>query len=376
MPDYSGYAQRQQQDPNLAAWSNISGNLANIFGLDPAKAADARRGIQQEDYNEMRNKAYMRQQLANKRIGELMSGSGFDQAKGEFIDPASWREFVSLMGELGDARQAVPYGIDHAESQLNARIASEDRALENRRILASESSAREAAANEAKAKAAYNEKLAKRWSSIDKTGNSRIGVSPDAGIARFNRLLMEGDASSSILPFNQALGFSRVTEATKGLPSDKQVRESSPEFSAWLSKSTFGKKSYPIEIEKRLRASGANLEDEKKAVAAALIRQFRGQISQADVEDITDRIVNSELTLTHEENKGKADPMARISGKDELEKFLISQDALPPEKRSETVMLRIKVPGSLKNDYTYEEYPVSALLDPKNKNNPNHPLFK
>ena len=126
MPDYSGYAQRQQQDPNLAAWANISGNIANIFGLDPAKAAEARRGLQQEQYNEERNQAYLRQKLANQRMGELLKR--LNPATGEFDNPADYREYAGITGELG-GNPHTSYGTGFGEAQLQMKINAENRAL-------------------------------------------------------------------------------------------------------------------------------------------------------------------------------------------------------------------------------------------------------
>lgn len=373
MPDYSGYAQRPQQDPNLAAWAQIGGNIANIFGLDPAKAAEARRGLQQEDYNEQRNQAYIRQQLANKRIGELFAGPGFDPARSEFTDPAAWQEFARLMGELGSGHQAPAYGPGHLQSQLDAKIAAEDRVLAARNKRDAERFTREKEEKDASDREKENTKGERSWRDVDKTGSSLIRVSPYAGATRFYRLLTEGGNGGAVLPYDQSGGFSRVTDETRGLPADKQKRKPSEAFSTWLAKSGFGSKAIPVEIEEKMQASGTNLDDERKSIAAELIRKFGTQLSEDDIKDITDRIVASELTTLHQKHKATKDPVIRVTGPDELQKVLLEQVALPPEQRSKSVLYRERIKGKLAEKYNYRQFTIQDLLDLRD--DPDHPLF-
>lgn len=378
MPDYSGYAQRPQQDPNLAAWAQIGGNIANIFGLDPAKAAEARRGLQQEDYNAERNQAYIRQQMANKRLGELFKK--LNPQSGEFDDTADYQEYASLVGGMGD-KPLPAYGPGYGQMQVDRTIAREQRAGEtyNAKLKAkAEADAVETAAKEARGR---SEAAQKRYTSSQKTGHSKIGVSPDVGVEELWALMTRGGRGGSVAPYNQAGGFSVVTPDTKDLPEAQQRRVIPKAFNDWLTASGYGQSDIPEPIREKMRAESTNLQDEKKAVAAELMAKFtdpttgKQMLGTDQIRILAERIVAAELTTSYNQNKDKPDPNVRITGAQDLSKFLLAQAQLEPGKRAESVIYRVRVPGSLTNDYTYEEYNVSDLLDPKLRKNPKHPLF-
>ena len=98
-------------------------------------------------------------------------------------------------------------------------------------------------------------------------------------------------------------------------------------------------------------------------------------LNRDQLSDLARRIVARELTTLHEENKGKADKTARITGQKEMDEFLRKQASLKPEDRAETVLYRVPVPGSLSNEHTYSSFNVAALLNPDNLKNKKHPLF-
>jgi hypothetical protein len=253
MPDYSGYAPRQQQqDPNLAAWAQIGGNIANIFGLDPAKAAEARRGIQQEDYNELRNQAQIRQQLANKRVGELLGGKGFDPARGEFVDPVAYQEFVQAMADLGDARQAVPFGPGRWNAQQQARIDADNRSFDYKAGVQAKRDEKEAAkqaadkaANEAKSEAKadqdYQDKLRQVASSAWAFGNKGRYYDVDPAINKFDFNIKGGAQAAGIPAFT---GGFLIPD-----PNNPKNKIFSPEFSDWLkTKAQYNDTSLPPEV--------------------------------------------------------------------------------------------------------------------------------
>jgi hypothetical protein len=386
MPDYSGYAPRQQQqDPNLAAWAQIGGNIANIFGLDPAKAAEARRGIQQEDYNELRNQAQIRQQLANKRVGELLGGKGFDTARGEFVDPVAYQQFVQAMSDLGDARQAIPFGPGRWNAQQQAKIDTENRSTDYKAGVQAKRDEKEAAKQAealkdaaAKVAAAKSKEAGNKWDRMGKTGHSKVGVSPKAAVDELWALLTEGREGTP--KYDQSQGFTAVTPETKELPDNQKRRVFTAGFQSWLSNSGYGNHLYPQPIRQKMREEFTDFEDEKKSIFAILVNKFTdpstGQklISDDQMMDLTERIIARELTTSYEQNKDKADKVARISDAKSMKEFLQNQMQLPPEKRSESVLYRVKVPGP-RNEYTYEDYNLAWLLDPENVRNKDHPLF-
>ena len=371
MPDYSGYAPRQQQqDPNLAAWAQIGGNIANIFGLDPAKAAEARRGLQQEDYNEQRNQAQIRQQLANKRLGELLGK--LNPATGEFDNPNDFGEYARLTAELG-SNPNTRMGTGFGAREIETKIAAEERAGSARDKRDKENYQRQLARKQEADDETDNTTFERNWKDAEKTGSSFIRVSPAAGAGKFYRLVTEGGNGGAVLPFDQSLGFSRVTDATRGLPENQQKREPSEGFNKWIKSSGFGSKSIPVEIEDRLRDSGTNLEDERKAVAAELIRKFGTQLSQGDIEDIADRIIASELTAMQQKYKTAKDPVIRVTGPDELQKILLEQSQLPADQRATSIIYRDRVKGKLSEKYNYRKFTLQDLLT--GKENEQHPLF-
>lgn len=378
MPDYSGYAQRPQQDPNLAAWGQISGNLANIFGLDPAKAADARRGLQQEDYNAERNQAYIRQQMSNKRLGELFKK--LNPQTGEFDDAADYQEYAGLVAGM-EKNPNTAYGPGYGQMQVDRTIEREKRAIDTRATRDAAKAKADAVDDAAKKALGRSADAQKKYTSFQKTGHSKIGVSPDVGVDELWALMMRGGRGGSVVPYNQAGGFSVVTPETKGLPEDQQRRVMPKAFEDWLTASGYGRSDYPEPIRDKMRAESTNLQDEKRAVAAELIAKFtdpttgKQMLSTDQIRILSERIVAAELTASYNQNKDKPDPNVRITGPQDLSKFLLAQAQLEPGKRAESVIYRVRVPGSLTNDYTYEEYNVSDLLDPNLRKNPKHPLF-
>jgi hypothetical protein len=230
MPDYSGYAQRQQQDPNLAAWSNISGNLANIFGLDPAKAAEARRGIQQEDYNEMRNKTYLRQQAANKELGDLIS-RGMDPATGEFRNPEDYSTYARLAAELGSTPN-VHYGTGFHARQLAEQESAANRVAEKKKERdEAERAAREAEA-EGKAAERYRAGIKKEADAILAYGVKGRTYNLPAAINKFAFRLSGGAGTPGFTGgwFEE----SSKTKGNKDIPDKDREFVMTKAFSDWL----------------------------------------------------------------------------------------------------------------------------------------------
>lgn len=376
MPDYSGYAPRQQQqDPNLAAWAQIGGNIANIFGLDPAKAAEARRGLQQEDYNELRNQAQIRQQLANKRMGELFSK--LNPSTGEFDNPSDYGEYARLTAELG-SNPNTRLGTGFGSRELQMRLEAEERhnaEVDRRAGVRRDADTKEAAA---KVAAARSKEAGNKWRRMDLTGHSKVGVSSKAAVDELWALLMEGREGAP--KYDQSQGFTAVTPETRGLPDDKKRRVFTAGFQNWLKDSGYGSPLYPQPIRQKMREEFTDFEDEKKSIAAILIKKFTdpstGQrlVSDDQIMDLTELIIARELTTSYEQNKDKADEVSRISDAKSMKEFLQNQMQLPPEKRSKSVLYRVKVPGP-RNEYTYEDYDLAWLLDPENVRNKDHPLF-
>lgn len=376
MPDYSGYAPRQQQqDPNLAAWAQIGGNIANIFGLDPAKAAEARRGLQQEDYNELRNQAQIRQQLANKRMGELFSK--LNPSTGEFDNPYDYAEYARLTAELGN-NPNTRLGTGFGARELQMRLDADERRnaeVDRRAGVTREANAKDAAA---KVAAARSKEAGNKWRRMDLTGHSKVGVSSKAAVDELWALLMEGREGAP--KYDQSQGFTTVTPETRELPDNQKRRVFTTGFQNWLSNSGYGNRLYPQPIRQKMREEFTDFEDEKKSIAAILVDRFTdpntGQrlVSDDQIRDLTERIIARELTTSYEQNKDKADKVARISDAKSMKEFLQNQMQLPPEKRSESVLYRVKVPGP-RNEYTYEDYNLAWLLDPENVRNKDHPLF-
>jgi len=376
MADYSGYIPRQQQqDPNMAAWAQISGNIANIFGLDPAKAAEARRGLQQEDYNELRNQAQIRQQLANKRMGELFKR--INPMTGEFDNPSDYQEYASLTAEMG-SNPNTRLGTGFGANELKIRLDAEDRRnaeADRRAGVKRDADTKEAAA---KVAAARSKDAGNKWRRMDLTGHSKVGVSSKAAVDELWALLMEGREGAP--KYDQSQGFTAVTPETRGLPDDQKRRVFTAGFQNWLSNSGYGNRLYPQPIRQKMREEFTDFEDEKKSIAAILVDRFTdpstGQrlVSDDQIRDLTERIIARELTTSYEQNKDKADEVARISDVKSMKEFLQNQMQLPPEKRSKSVLYRVKVPGP-RNEYTYEDYDLAWLLDPKNARDKEHPLF-
>jgi len=243
MPDYSGYAQRQQQDPNLAAWANISGNLANIFGLDPAKAAEARRGIQQEDYNEMRNQAYLRQRLANQRMGELLKR--LNPATGEFDNPADYGEYAGIAGELGSAPNAH-YGTGFHARQLSEQLDAEDRrntAIANRTaaINAAREASDEARARAARA-AAEQKELAREYALSSIMGGKGVAFNPSNAMIDL-RTAMQGQVGPDGTVVRPGFTSQWTVYKDRTLPPDKidlpENRIINPEYTKWLNENGY-----------------------------------------------------------------------------------------------------------------------------------------
>ncbi len=306
-------------------------------------------------------------------MGELFSK--LNPSTGEFDNPYDYAEYARLTAELGN-NPNTRLGTGFGARELENRIAAEERAGEARSKRDAERITREKAAADAKTKEKENSDAERKFISIGKTGSSLVRVSAPAGAGKFYRLLTEGgnNGSVSVSPFNQALGFSRVTDETKGLPAAQQKRVTSQGLVDWIKNSGYASKARPVEIEEMLRNSGTDLEDERKAVAAELMRLFKDQnISEDDINDITDRIIASELTTLHQKHKTTKDPVVRVTGEKELEKVLLEQAALPPEQRAKSVIYRARVKGKLSEKYNYQEFTLEDLLN--GRNNPEHPLF-
>lgn len=323
MADYSGYAQRQQQDPNLAAWAQIGGNIANIFGLDPAKAAEARRGLQQEDYNEQRNQAYIRQQLANKRIGELLAGKGFDASRGEFIDPAAYSEFVKAMADMGDARQAVQFAPGRWNAQLKAKVDTENRAWDHRaEVQTKADEARAAKLNDeiAKNKAAQT---AKDQSKLERTYNlaARLGGRPldfgaAPGVANLLSALDLGDETLGVGPAPGTFsGYFEPTADTRHLPLEKQRFIPTEAFTKWLNSAGYGTRNMDRHVRERLY--GQEFNHDKMIVAGAIAERLQLPINHPNVVDLTERVYVRELA-----DQAKAKPIITVSSPEELSKVL------------------------------------------------------
>lgn len=320
MPDYSGYAQRQQQDPNLAAWAQIGGNIANIFGLDPAKAAEARRGLQQEDYNEERRQATLRQQAANKRIGQLLAGSGFDTARGEFRDPAAWAEFVQNMGEMGDARQAVSFAPGRAAQAEKDVIDRENRIYKQREDIANTRAEAEAAKAKERADAvAAAEKERLYRSLVAHSGRDLQSVfSPSVAIENFKRYRTKGDPASGLAPLS--LG-SELTEDNPDAPGQKRISARGME---WLNKAGLSENAVHPNVLSRM--SGANYASEKDALAKQVAADLMipgpdGHLSPA-VQDLVQRLYASQLN-----SRASDDVIAPVSSPQQFAKILADKSA-------------------------------------------------
>lgn len=368
MPDYSGYAQRPQQDPNLAAWAQIGGNIANIFGLDPAKAAEARRGLQQEDYNEQRNQAYIRQQLANKRIGELFAGPGFDPARSEFTDPAAWQEFARLMGELGSGHQAPAYGPGHLQSQLDARIEAENRLYAKRQEAEDKRQAGYTARDAERRAAARQEGLAKEWEARKKFGGRNLEFGASQGIDDFNAIFDTGDATKGVgmAPRNRSELFEPTPE-TRSLPAEKQVLVPTKQFQEWLDKA--GYKARLVDKAARSRMLGKDFENEKGKVQSAVARKLQLPVDHPSVTDLTERIYASQLNQQAAERS-----IPSVSSQAEIAQIIESATA-NPENAPETMIVRFPVinreDGTI--SYRYDTYSVAEVAKMK-RDNPKHPI--
>lgn len=367
MPDYSGYAQRPNQDPNLAAWGQISGNLANIFGLDPAKAAEARRGLQQEDYNEQRNKAYMRQIAANKRIGELFAGKGYDSSRGEFSDAASWQEFAQLMGEMGNGHQAAAYGPGHYQSQLNARIEAENRAYDKRKELSdAEIAARDKRATQSK-EDMEQARLGRGHAGLLAFGNKGRGYNSEIALNRFDYLLGSGDASKGIKALTS--GWVEPSPDTKDLPRDKQKLVATNALKDWMDEAGYKQTS--------LHPDQFNAMGDSTALIAHTADRIGGTLGIPGNSPVA--LDLAKRLLIHQ--FGDTSPSLQtgdvaVSSLDELNKAIVAASQPNGPKR---IVARYPVMGpDGQTKFVYGEYNPSNLLHEKNKEifGRNHPALR
>jgi hypothetical protein len=353
MPDYSGYAQRPQQDPNLAAWAQIGGNLANIFGLDPAKAAEARRGLQQEQYNEERRLAQERQTLANKRIGQLISGSGFDKETGEFSDPAAWAEFVQNMAEMGDARQAVPFAPGRYARTKKDEIEKNQLAYERQLARQGEIDAKKLLSENQRAETARKQQEAQDEAERTREFNTRLAhggrdlrFSPEIAMKTFERWRTLGDPSIGLPALRNESDLMELDPATNQWRVHSRGME-------WMNKA--GLKDRNVNPNALSRMEGADYATEKNNLRANIASQLKIPADHPAVTDIVERLYAHQLNRSQNDEVVKA-----IRTPEELLQTI--NDVNDPTKAVNTVVIRFPVvapDGSV--TYRYGRYDVRAL---------------
>jgi len=349
MPDYSGYAQRPQQDPNLAAWAQIGGNIANIFGLDPAKAAEARRGLQQEDYNEQRNQAYIRQQLANKRIGELFSK--IDPTTGEFSDPSDFKEYAGLVGELGGSLNPH-YGTGYSAGQEQIRIRAEDRRNTEAQKRAEAANAQRIAEEQKKAVAAYQERLRVKADRNSIVKGRRYD--PDAAINKFDYGIKTGFPGGW---FEE----SPETKAQKDLPEEKRKYKMTAAFADWLNKNGYSSTSIDPALFNGSGNSSGALQDTANQLGLMLgqpgnhpqVLQLAKQVMMNQFAD-QDKRFNSDVIISDDKQSLESSINGIVNslnqGKD-------------PGVRSVIVRKMVRNPSTGILEHVHGEYSLDELLD-------------
>jgi len=369
MPDYSGYAPRQQQqDPNLAAWAQIGGNIANIFGLDPAKAAEARRGIQQEDYNELRNQAQIRQQLANKRVGELLGGKGFDPARGEFVDPVAYQEFVQAMADLGDARQAVPFGPGRWNAQQQAKIDADNRSFDYKAGVQAKRDEKEAAKQaealkkaEASAAASKNEELSKEFEERKRWGGRKITFNPAQAFDNFNRAF----SATGLRTGNERY---TVTPETASLPEDKRKYNATDAWRAWMDANGLKEK---VVANADVRYGSDAFLGARNQLAVMVGDTLGMSPNSPEVKDLVERIYAGEMNRQVAE---QSVPTPAVSSQAEVDQIM-KQAATDPSNAPEYMIVRIPVinPQDGTVSFQHKFFSVGAVARMK-PDNPNHPI--
>lgn len=366
MPDYSGYAQRQQQDPNLAAWANISGNLANIFGLDPAKAADARRGIQQEDYQAQRNAQYLKQMAANKRIGELLAGDGFDASTGEFRDPVSFQEYVRSVADLhpeglGSAMHLAPGFAKRAQENRIAQIQAENAGRAERE--SKEIEARNAAALKREA-AARSSKYEREYRNREKTGHGEVAsISPEDVATEFAKFFTGS-------PFVSGGATREMTKAdgTK----EHFITE---EFAKALDKAGYDKTVPTLPAGMKW---GKSLENDKAKVAAQ-IKRIIPNISKEQLVNLVESAYARHAAGL--QSMASRDFGMNAYGPEDIRELVKTYDEIkkanPNDPRlagynNRYVIIRRKVMDGLRSSDQYERFDLGALLE--NRSDSENPL--
>jgi hypothetical protein len=353
----------------MAAWAQISGNIANIFGLDPAKAAEARRGQQQEDYNEVRNKNYLDQLAANDEIGKLLGGPGFDPTKGEFVDPASFSRYAGLLARFHpeSVNGAVHMSVGYADRAEKARLAAIKAEYEGRNDLEGVRAANRQKAIEDAAERRNQEALAHAHASLLAFGNKGRAYNPDVALNRIEQLVGYGDESQGIPAMPG--GWVKVTDATKDLPDDQKKYEVTPQFAEWQNKAGYKLTSLP---EQEFNALGDNtgmLAHTADRVGALL--HIPGNSAVA---------LNLAKRMMIQQYKDaspifKSDRIA-VNSPEDLNAAL--QAAAQPNGPKTIVARFPTVSSDGRTGYSYQAYPASYLLDPKSQEilGKNHPVLR
>jgi hypothetical protein len=364
MPDYSGYAPRQQQqDPNLAAWAQIGGNIANIFGLDPAKAAEARRGLQQEDYNELRNQAQIRQQLANKRMGELFKR--INPMTGEFDNPSDYQEYASLTAEMG-SNPNTRLGTGFGANELKIRLDAEERRnaeVDRRAGVTREANAKEAAARkEAEEAKALGDEFERRA----RFGGRTIKFTP---LQAFDNFVRSFDATG---PRSGSDVFS-VTADTASLPENQKRYEATPKFIEWMNKNNLGSQ---VVSDADVRYGSSEFESGKQQLLNAVARKL--MIKPEDVPkypglvDLVERIYAGHMNAQISDPDNT--PIPAVSTQSQINK-IITQAQNDPSTAPQFILIKIpKVDpetGDVKFSYMRKSMASILRMTP---DNPNHPI--
>jgi hypothetical protein len=364
MADYSGYIPRQQQqDPNMAAWAQISGNIANIFGLDPAKAAEARRGLQQEDYNELRNQAQIRQQLANKRMGELFKR--INPMTGEFDNPSDYQEYASLTAEMG-SNPNTRLGTGFGANELKIRLDAEERKnaeADRRAGVKRDADTKEAAAKQAAEDA---RKIASEFDQRAKWGGRTIRFVPPQAYDNFSRAF---DATG---PRNLSERF-QPTPETASLPENQRIYQVTPVFTEWMNNNNLGTATVS---DADVRYGSSEFQSGKAELLNAVAMKFG--ISQQDIPkypglvDLVERIYAGHMNaqISDPENT----PIPAVSTQGQIDKIIKKAQA-DPSTAPEYILIRVPKVDPQTGDVTfsYMRKKMSAILK-MSPDNPNHPI--
>jgi hypothetical protein len=352
----------------MAAWAQISGNIANIFGLDPAKAAEARRGLQQEDYNELRNQAQIRQQLANKRVGELLGGKGFDTARGEFVDPVAYQQFVQAMSDLGDARQAIPFGPGRWDAQQQARIDADNRSFDYKAGAQAKRDEKEAAKQaealkraEASAAASKNEELSKEFEDRKRWGGIKVTFNPAQAFDNFYR------SFSATGPRSGSERYT-VTPETASLPEDKRKYNVTDAWRAWMDSNGLKER---VVANADVRYGSDAFLGAKNQLAVMVGDTIGMNPSSPEVKDLVERIYAGDMNRQVAE---QSVPTPAVSSQAEVDQIM-KQAAADPSNAPEYMIVRIPVvnPQDGTVSFQHKFFSVGAVARMK-PDNPNHPI--